>query len=386
MNHKMTFSGHESFPCRFLWLKKGYDFIKKEYNFNSNEAPLHLGVGKNMVLAIKYWLDSFDLINENNNNAMAEFIFDDVKGKDPFLEYIGSLWLLHAKLIMAEKASIYSLLFNEFQLTRVEFTKEHLFSFLKAKTIENNQLVADNSLRKDINVMLKLYVKETSVSRNYEDDLMSLFLDLDLITELDNLTKGGEKYYSIEKRDMRPIPKEIFLSVILLNNNYGKTITFNELLNGYNSPGNIFLLTGEGLLEKIRELEREYDFISYTEDAESWEEVAEIATFDFDTVFHIQEEGDKIEAILINLDSSVFKSHKSDLNSEEQIKFAEQKYISTIYFHSLFLYTINKNLRYLFCKDKGEIQEEVDLNEYLTSIFSNKYADFLMNFSVEEIY
>ena len=24
---KYTFSGHESFPCKALWLKKGYDFI-----------------------------------------------------------------------------------------------------------------------------------------------------------------------------------------------------------------------------------------------------------------------------------------------------------------------------------------------------------------------
>lgn len=26
-NGKYTFSGHESFPCKTLWLKKGYDFV-----------------------------------------------------------------------------------------------------------------------------------------------------------------------------------------------------------------------------------------------------------------------------------------------------------------------------------------------------------------------
>ncbi|MDX9931639.1 MAG: DUF4007 family protein, partial [Bacteroidales bacterium] len=25
---KYTFSGHDSFQCRQLWLKKGYDFVK----------------------------------------------------------------------------------------------------------------------------------------------------------------------------------------------------------------------------------------------------------------------------------------------------------------------------------------------------------------------
>ena len=28
MNTNFTFSGHESFPCKSLWLKKGYDFNK----------------------------------------------------------------------------------------------------------------------------------------------------------------------------------------------------------------------------------------------------------------------------------------------------------------------------------------------------------------------
>ena len=31
---KYTFSGHESFTCKTLWLKKGYDFI-----LDSNAAP-----------------------------------------------------------------------------------------------------------------------------------------------------------------------------------------------------------------------------------------------------------------------------------------------------------------------------------------------------------
>lgn len=44
-----SFSGHESFPCKTLWLKKGYDFVKENKDFNSPEAVIDLGVGKNMV-------------------------------------------------------------------------------------------------------------------------------------------------------------------------------------------------------------------------------------------------------------------------------------------------------------------------------------------------
>ena len=51
---KYTFSGHESFPCKSLWLKKGYDFVIQEKDFNSPNAVVDLGVGKNMVSSIKW--------------------------------------------------------------------------------------------------------------------------------------------------------------------------------------------------------------------------------------------------------------------------------------------------------------------------------------------
>ena len=34
MIQKYTFSGHESFPCKTLWLKKGYDFVIQGRDFN----------------------------------------------------------------------------------------------------------------------------------------------------------------------------------------------------------------------------------------------------------------------------------------------------------------------------------------------------------------
>ena len=56
---KYTFSGHESFPCKSLWLKKGYDFVVAGNDFNSPEAVIGLGVGKNMVASIRFWLKAF---------------------------------------------------------------------------------------------------------------------------------------------------------------------------------------------------------------------------------------------------------------------------------------------------------------------------------------
>lgn len=49
---RYSFSGHESFHCKSLWLKKGYDFLADEGQFNDINAVVELGVGKNMVASI----------------------------------------------------------------------------------------------------------------------------------------------------------------------------------------------------------------------------------------------------------------------------------------------------------------------------------------------
>lgn len=50
---RYSFSGHESFPCKTLWLKKGYDFIARGKDFHSPEVLIDLGVGKNIVWGVQ---------------------------------------------------------------------------------------------------------------------------------------------------------------------------------------------------------------------------------------------------------------------------------------------------------------------------------------------
>jgi hypothetical protein len=78
---KLSFTGHDSFHCRSFWLKKGYDFVKNGGQFNDN-AVVELGVGRNMVNAVRYWMRCFGLTDENDKLQPDEF------GK--FLEYATS--------------------------------------------------------------------------------------------------------------------------------------------------------------------------------------------------------------------------------------------------------------------------------------------------------
>lgn len=64
---KYTFSGHDSFQCRQLWLKKGFDYLQSRKSFSDAAAVVKLGVGKNMVSSIRYWLKAFNIIDDNDN-------------------------------------------------------------------------------------------------------------------------------------------------------------------------------------------------------------------------------------------------------------------------------------------------------------------------------
>ena len=54
-----AFGRHESFPLRFGWITKGLDALADDPKiFTREDATVVLGVGKNMVNSIRYWLQA----------------------------------------------------------------------------------------------------------------------------------------------------------------------------------------------------------------------------------------------------------------------------------------------------------------------------------------
>lgn len=88
------------------------------------------------------------------------------------------------------------------------------------------------------------------------------------------------------------------------------------------------------------------------------------------------------------MDSSTFLTHRSKIKNptEEQYKVEEGRYISSVYFHTLFLYVITKKLNYKIVqtKDNGR-DDEVPLPEYLKDVFRSYYSEFLLNFGMEQL-
>src|SRR3546814_9972056 len=59
----MRFSGHETFACRYAWLPKAYRALKRDPAAFSDEdgAMVELGLGKNMVRSLRFWVDAAGL-------------------------------------------------------------------------------------------------------------------------------------------------------------------------------------------------------------------------------------------------------------------------------------------------------------------------------------
>lgn len=255
-NGKYIFSGHESFPCKTLWLKKGYDFVKAEKDFNAPEAVVDLGVGKNMVAAVRYWYKAFGLNKDAETGWIADYIFKSDMGKDPYTEDLGTLWLLHFLLIYSGEASLYKMFFVDFQKERRLFDREQVVSFVKRKMIEagKENLFNENTVKKDVGVLLLNYCLPRNPQSN--EDFSTLLMDLDLMRQVDK-TDGDDKrngyYFNVEGK--RKVTPAIFLFALLMtkdeNDNSVSYDTLYEL-------GLMFCMTDLEVIDMLKYLSEEY--------------------------------------------------------------------------------------------------------------------------------
>lgn len=253
---KYTFSGHDSFQCRHLWLKKGYDFVKNGRSFNDDDAVVELGVGKNMVSSIRFWMKAFNILSQDEKlTEFADKLLSD-NGWDPYLEDEASLWILHYQLIKNGFASTYSLVFNELRREKIEFTKDNFVTFIKrkAESVKSNT-INEKTLHEDFSVLSKMYIRSSAQSKDKEDSFSGLLTELDLVK---TFNMGKEDFYVIENSERPEIPDEVILYSILDNPNFDASISLNSIEQDYNSIGSVYALDRAGIVNKIKNLTDKY--------------------------------------------------------------------------------------------------------------------------------
>ncbi len=259
------FARHETFHPRFGWLKKGFDFAQKDLGiFLAEDAPVRLGVGKNMVRSIRYWCAAFKLLKEDQPTEFGQQLLGQ-DGWDPYLEDPASLWLLHWKLLEPpSSATTWDFAFNQFH--QVEFTVEDLFYQLCEYRDRAAPRISDSSLKKDVNCLLRMYVVQPIKPQVSEDSLDCPFTGLGLIH-----TAGDSRHYLFRVGQKPTLPPELVVYACLQHHTQtastAKTIPIANLLYDRGSPGLAFKLTESALCSAIETVARRWEQISLSDAA-----------------------------------------------------------------------------------------------------------------------
>lgn len=262
MEQRYTFSGHESFPCKTLWLKKGYDFVVQGRDFNRPEAVIYLGVGKNMVASIRYWLRVFGLSEGDQPTWLGNYLFDDANGKDKYIEDLATLWLLHFHLVFNQFATLYHTVFCGYQKGHTQFDRDQIATYVKLEMIEADKLSAynENTVRKDIAVLVQNYALPRKAQSN--EDFSSMLIDLDLIRQT---AEGKGYYFNIDGK--RKVEKEIFLYALLMlkEREDDNTLSYDII---QDEIGLAFCMQDIETIEMLKLLSKDYSqYVSYNDNA-----------------------------------------------------------------------------------------------------------------------
>ncbi|WP_395295269.1 DUF4007 family protein [Kitasatospora hibisci] len=210
-----AFARHDTFAPRFGWLHKAYVQVKQDpETFLRNDAPVLLGVGKNMAVAMRYWSKAFKLTRESysdetNSRAMrayptweARWLLDE-DGADPYLEEHGSLWLLHWWLVSSRPGakSWAPSWYVAFQLAPfARFTAADLTQLIvRHVNLSYKKAPEEASIAKDVDCITKMYVPVKRTTKGgapgaLEDLVLGPFRELGLIEVVDRPMSGRTEW------------------------------------------------------------------------------------------------------------------------------------------------------------------------------------------------
>ncbi len=261
--NKAAFGRHETFSLRYGWLTKGFQAFQHENNiFNSDAATVTLGVGKNMVNAIRYWLRATQMLEMTPDGLQTTVLGQAIlayDGWDPYLEDEATLWLIHWLIATnAEMATAWYWFFNCYH--KVEFNVDEaanaLVDFVKQQLTGKH---SERTVKHEINIILKMYCQAKLSAKTDLEDI----LDVPLASL--GLVSAGMMTQSFvsrpERREGLPLGVFAFAVNEVFNQRKTPSLPIADLMYGEKSGvgvGSVFRLTEADLMAKLEHLVAHY--------------------------------------------------------------------------------------------------------------------------------
>jgi hypothetical protein len=259
---KASFGRHETFALRYAWLTKGFQALLSNKDiFHSDNATIELGVGKNMVNSIRYWLRASQMIEDSDAGLVPTQLGQSLlseKGWDPYLEDEATLWLIHWLLCSnAELATAWYWFFNCYH--KAEFTSEDATESL-ADFVRNNfsGKHSERTVKHEVAMILRMYCSPKGNLKALEESLDAPLTSLKLVTAVE----GSHIYRSYaNQQPTLPIGLIGYAVNEVFNQRKVEYLPIADLMYGQENGialGSAFRLTESALLAKLENLVKAY--------------------------------------------------------------------------------------------------------------------------------
>ena len=278
--YRPQLSGHETFPLRYGWLKKAFDAVRATEGdgnnrsvFTGEDAIARFGVGKNMVASMRHWATVTgvieDVLSEQRiqSTEFGELLFDDHDGVDPYMEDPTTSWLVHWHLAGRADKTTWFWAFNHFP--SLFFERDILVRGI-AKLAQDLAWVRSSpaTIKRDVACFVRTYVAQpTSRQVSYEDSLESPLTELGLIKPTG--LRDGFRFVRGSKPSLG-VGGFCYAVTDFWSRSFNSanTLSFEALAHEPGSPGRVFLLDENSVIDLLGEVEQ------LTRGAYVWSETA----------------------------------------------------------------------------------------------------------------
>ena len=259
------FSGHETFPLRYGWLKKVYDRVAETSHEKSNksacwdnDAIARFGVGKNMVGSMRHWAKAAGIIQEQlktnsvRTTKLGYMLFGQ-NALDRYMEHPATLWLIHWQLAARPEKTTWFWAFSHFPA--VTFEREGLAK--KLECLAKDRIwsrVASTTIKTDVACFIRTYVARQPSGKSGQDNALESPL-----TELGLIKAVGKKDgFRFVRGPKSTLGDGVFVYALMdfwSRYSTAATLSFEAIAHAPGGPGRVFAFDENDVVDRLAALD-----------------------------------------------------------------------------------------------------------------------------------
>ena len=258
------FSGHETFPLRYGWLKKAFDRVTETEGEPGNRAACwddaaiaRFGVGKNMVASMRHWAKAARVIKETGTNSvqttdLGRLLFGP-KGLDPYMEHPSTLWLIHWQLAARDEKTTWFWAFSYYPA--ITFDRDNLVKKLDRLAKDRSWArVANTTIKNDVACFIRTYAaRQPSGKTGHDNALESPLTELGLIKAVGK--KDGFRFVRGPKTTLSDGVFTYALIDFWMRHSNAATLSFEAIAHAPGGPGRVFLFDENDVADRLAALD-----------------------------------------------------------------------------------------------------------------------------------